>query len=153
LRASGRSIWLHSAQDADVGVDMKFLKLVATILSLAIAGIGALGVLAPGLLLEFGRTVSAPQAIYAVAAVRVVFGALLILVATESRMPGTLRLIGVVIVVAGLVTPLLGAERFLEAFGRFAAQGALLRRAVAILPLIVGLFFVYAINSDRHGAA
>ena len=135
------------------GVDMKFIKLVATILSLAIAGIGALGVLAPGVLLEFGRTVLAPQAMYGVAAVRVVFGALLILVARESRMPLTIRLIGVVIVVAGLITPLLGPERFLEAFGKFSAQRERLRRAVAVLPVIFGLFFVVAINSRRHGAA
>jgi len=132
---------------------MQFLKLVATILCLAIAGIGALGVAAPGVLLDFVRIVLAPQALVGAAAVRIVVGVLLIVVAAQSRLPRTLRVIGVVIVVAGLITPLIGAERFLEIFSWFSAQEATLRRAIAVVPVIVGLFFVYAINSRRHGAA
>lgn len=149
----------QSAADITLGgeskrpCNMKFLKLVATVMSLAIAGLGVLGVAAPAVLLEFGGSLLAAPALYWVAAVRVVFGALLILVAAESRMPRTLRVIGILVVVAGLLTPLLGTERFREAFTWFSGQGPLLVRATAVLPLIVGLFFVYAINSHRRVAA
>ena len=129
---------------------MKVLKALATVMSLAIAGLGVVGVVAPAVLLEFGRSLLTPPALYWVAAVRIVFGALLILVATESRMPRTLRVIGILIVVAGLLTPLFGTERFGEAIAWFSAQAPFLIRAVALAPLVIGLFFVYAINSHRR---
>ena len=129
---------------------MKFLKLLTTVMSLAISCVGGLGVTAPSILLEFGRSLLTPPALYWAAALRVIFGALLILVAKESRMPGALRVIGAFIVVAGLLTPFFGADRFGEALTWFSGQGSLLIRAVAVLPLIAGLFFAYAINSHRR---
>ena len=66
---------------------MRFLQLVVTLMSLAIGGLGVLGISAPAVLLDLGRTLLAPPALYGVAAVRVVFGALLISVATASRQP------------------------------------------------------------------
>jgi hypothetical protein len=129
---------------------MKVLKLLATVVSLAIAGLGVVGLVAPAVLLDFGRSLLTPPALYWVAAVRIVFGAMLILVATESSMPRTLRVIGVVIVVAGLLTPLLGTERFGEALAWFSGQAPFLVRAVALVPFVIGLFFVYAINSHRR---
>lgn len=129
---------------------MKILKIVATLMSLSIAGLGILGLVAPDVLLEFGRSLLVPPALYGVAAVRVAFGALLILVATQSRMPRTLRVIGAVIVVAGILTPLFGIERIGEVFGWISAQASFLVRAVAVLPLGIGLFFVFALNSHRR---
>jgi hypothetical protein len=131
---------------------MKPLKLVATVISLAIAGLGVLGVAAPAVLLAFGGTLLEAPALYWVAAVRVIFGALLVVVAAESRMPGALRVVGVLIVVAGLLTPFFGTERLREAFDWFSGQGPLLVRIVALLPLLIGLFFVYAINAHRRVA-
>ena len=132
---------------------MKILKLVATLMSLAIAGLGVLGIAAPSVLLEFARSLLAPPALYWVAAVRVLFGALLISVATESRMPRTLRVIGVFIVVAGLLTPLFGSERFAVFLARFPGQEAFFIRVVAVVPFLVGAFFVYAINFRRNEAS
>jgi hypothetical protein len=131
---------------------MKMLKIVATVISLAIAGLGLLGLVAPGVLLEFGHSLLAPPALYWVAAVRVVFGALLILVAAQSRMPRTLRVIGAVIVVAGILTPLVGTERIGEIFAWVSVQASFLVRVIALLPLGIGLFFVFAINGRRRVA-
>ena len=132
---------------------MNILKFLATLMSLAIASLGVLGVAAPGVLLEFAGSLLVPPALYGVAAVRIVFGALLVLVATESRMPRTLRVIGVLIVVAGLLTPLLGAERTASILAWMSAQAPLLVRAVAVVPVLVGAFFAYAINPRRRAAA
>jgi membrane protein HdeD len=132
---------------------MKVLKIVATFMSLAVVCLGALGIAAPAVLLEFGRSLLAPPALYWVAAVRVVFGGLLILVAAESRFPKALRVVGLLIVVAGLLTPLFAAERLHEVFAWFSAQASALVRAIAGVPLIVGIFFVYAINGHRRVAA
>ena len=122
-------------------------------MSLAISVLGVVGIVAPAVFTEFGRSLLAPPALYWVAAVRVAFGALLILVATESRMPRTLLVIGVFIVIAGLLTPLFGTERFGEVFAWFSGQAPILVRAVAVLPILVGLFFVYAIDSHRRASA
>jgi hypothetical protein len=131
---------------------MKILKIVASLLSLVIAGLGVVGLVAPAVLLEFGRSLLAPPALYWVAAVRVVFGALLVIVATQSRMPRTLQVIGAVIVVVGILTPLFGTERVGEIFAWISAQSSSLVRAVAVLPLGIGLFFVGAINTHRRVA-
>lgn len=126
---------------------MKLLRLVATVMSLAIAGLGILGLAAPAVLLETARSLLSPPALYWVAAVRVVFGALLILVAATSRVPRTLRVIGVFIIVAGLLTPLLvPTQRFGQAFTWFAGQGLLFVRIAAAFAFVVGLLFVYAVN-------
>jgi hypothetical protein len=97
-----------------------------------------------------GRTLLAPPALYGVAAVRVVFGALLISVATASRLPTTLRGIGSFILIAGLVTPLFGAERSIEVFTWLSGQGLLFIRALAALPVVFGIFLVYAISAYRR---
>lgn len=131
---------------------MKVLQLVTTVLCLAVAGLGALGVVAPAALLDFGRSLLAPPAIYWVAAVRVVFGALLILVAAASRVPRTLRWVGIVLVVAGLATPWFASGRFREAFEWFAGQGTALVRLVALLPLAFGLLLAYLVRSRPRAA-
>jgi uncharacterized membrane protein YidH (DUF202 family) len=127
---------------------MQILKIVATLLSLSIAGLGLLGVVAPEALLAFARPLLTPPALYAVALVRVAFGALLIAVASASRAPGTLRWLGGFIVVAGLLTPFFGAERFAEMTTSLSERLSLLR-TVAFAALLVGLLLAYALNPSR----
>ena len=59
-------------------------------------------------------------------------------------------MIGAVIVVAGILTPLFGAERISEVFGWISAQASFLVRFIAILPFGIGLFFAFAINTRRR---
>ena len=128
---------------------MKFAKFVATLMSLAAAGMGLLGLAAPDVLLGFGASLISPPALYWVAAVRVLFGALLIFIAAESRTPKTLRVVGGVIIIAGLLTPLFGSERGREILDWLSARGPLAFRFMALLPLIVGLLLAYTINARR----
>lgn len=129
---------------------MKLLTLITSLMALAIAAMGVIGIAAPALLLEMARPLTAGTALYGVAVVRVVFGALLLLLASASRLPGTLRVIGFLIIVAGLLTPFFGIAA--GAFTWVSGQEQRLVRAVAILPVAFGLFIVYAINSPRGGA-
>jgi len=130
---------------------MRVPKIIATLMSLAIAALGVLGV-APEALLEFGRSLLVPPALYAVAAVRVVFGVLLIAVAPSSRAPMALRVLGGFIVVAGLVTPFFGVERFVGVVTWLSERLSLIR-GFALVPLLLGLLLVYAININRKLAA
>ena len=83
----------------------------ALLLGLLVAAIGLLGVASPHGLLTAVRFMVTPRGLYLVAALRVVFGVVLILAARSSRAPGVLRLLGVVMLVAGLTTPLFGVDR------------------------------------------
>jgi uncharacterized membrane protein len=131
---------------------MTVLKLVASLMSLAVAGLGVFGIAEPTALLEFARSLLAPTALYAVAVVRVVFGAVLMFVAAQSRTPRILRVVGVFIVVAGLLTPLFGPERSAEVFALLSGRGLSFVRTVAALPVIFGIFLAYAINARRSPA-
>jgi len=127
---------------------VKLLKLLATVVSLGIAALGVVGVIAPDLLLQFAHVVILPPAIYGVAVIRVAFGALLMLVASGSRVPRTLRVVGALIVVAGLVTPFLATVRLDEAFTWLSGHRNLFR-VLAAAPIVAGALLAYAINPSR----
>ena len=129
---------------------MKFLTLLTSLMALAIAAVGILGMVAPGLLLELARPLTTGTGLLGVAVVRVMFGVLLLLLAPASRVPGIIRVIGLVIVIAGILTPFFGIAA--GALTWISGQDLRLMRAVAILPFVFGLFIVYAINSPRSTA-
>jgi len=132
---------------------MRIVKLLAMALGLIVAAIGVLGVAAPSVLLDFGRSLQTTNALYIVAAVRVVFGTILLSVAPTSRTPKILRVFGVFIIIAGVITPFFGVERSRAIFDWWSTQGSLFTRTWAIVAVAVGLFIVYAITSPRRAAA
>lgn len=131
---------------------MKLAKLLATVIAALVAAMGVVGIAAPSVLLEFAQSLQTPGGLYAAAAIRLIFGAVLVWAASASRMPTTLRVIGVVIMLAALVGPLLGVERSQAMLGWFSSRGPLFMRAWASLPLVFGLFIIYAVNSPRRAA-
>jgi hypothetical protein len=122
------------------------------IVGAAIAGLGCVGLLVPSLLLVFGNSLITETGLYIVAGVRIAFGLLLLLAARFSRMPRVLRAIGVVIIIAGLITPLFGVERSASMFNWFSAQGFGFVRVVATFAIVLGASIVYA-ASPRRGSA
>ncbi len=85
-----------------------------------------------------------PVGLYVVAVVRVAIGLLLIRVAPASRTPRTLRVLGVIVVVAGLLTPLIGA-RARAILDWWAALGPAYLRLPAVIALAFGAFVIYAV--------
>ena len=132
---------------------MPGLNVVAMIVGLAIAGLGCVGLLAPSRLVDFGNSLITETGLYVVAGVRIAFGLLLLVAARVSRMPRVLRAIGVIIIIAGLITPLFGVERSASIFNWFSAQGFGLVRVVAIFAIVLGAFIVYAASPRRGSAA
>ena len=132
---------------------MKPLTVVAMALAAIIAVYGAFGVMAPSAFLNFASSLISPIALYVVAAVRIIFGALLLSVASVSRMPRTVRVIGIVIVIAGLVTPFFGVEHSEAVLSWWSSQDALLVRAAAAVLMIAGAFIVYVLSNGRRVAA
>lgn len=88
------------------------MALVALVLSLFVATVGALGVASPKKLLGLVRRFQSPAGLYSAAVFRVLLGTALFFTAAASRAPGTVRVAGAIIFVSGLVTPFFGVERF-----------------------------------------
>ena len=128
---------------------MRFLLLLV---ALFIMVVGVVGIFTPDSLITVGRYVLTPVGMYAIAAVRVGIGLLLMLVARSSRAPKTLRALGAVVLVAGLVTPLFGAERSRAILDWEVTQGTALIRVTAALVLAIGGFIVFAVAAGRRPA-
>ena len=87
------------------------MALVALTLGIAIAILGAVGLIVPTVLLAMSRPFLTPAGPIAAVVLRLVLGTALFVAAPRSRAPKTIRFLGTIIFVAGLVTPLIGVER------------------------------------------
>jgi hypothetical protein len=126
------------------------LNVAVMMIGVAVAGLGLVGLVAPAQLLDLGRSLLTETGLYVVAAVRVAFGLLLLFAARLSRMPRTLRVLGIVIIVAGLTTPLFGVERSIAMFNWLSAQAPALVRVMATFAIAFGTLVVYATLPRRR---
>ena len=96
--------------------------------------VGIVGLVSP----DYGTTVrrayfSAPLTLYTAAALRMVMGLVVVLAATDSRAPKTLRVFGAVMLVQGMTATVLGPEHARTVLEFETRQGhALLRLGAAV---------------------
>ena len=114
---------------------MRFIALTVALFAIVV---GLVGLVSPESLVTVGRYVVTPFGLYAVAALRVGIGLLLILVAPTSRAPRTLRVFGTIVLVAGLATPLIGVDR-VKTILEWEAIHIALVRASAVGAWVVGI--------------
>jgi hypothetical protein len=115
---------------------MKALVLLAAALMILL---GLTGVFWPEGLMQLGKYSVTATGLYVVAAVRIILGTLLLVAAGATRMPKTLRVIGFIILVAGVATLLISAQRAQSLIDGLLSRGVEFFRVAACLPLIVGL--------------
>jgi hypothetical protein len=132
---------------------MRIARIVGIALGVLIGAVGLIGLTTPSALLEVGRSLMTLNALYMVAAIRIALGAFLILAATSSRVPRTVRVVGAIVVVAGLITPLFGVERVQAVLNWWAHQGQLLMRAIPGGAVVIGGFLIYAFAPTRRPVA
>jgi len=125
------------------------VKQLTMLIGFLIIVAGVIGVATPDTLVHFGRQVVTPAGLNIVAVLRVVIGLVLILAASRSRMPTTLRVVGAVIFIAGIATPFFGVDRARVILNWGSAQGPMLIRLVGVLAVAAGSFLVYAVTSTR----
>jgi membrane-bound ClpP family serine protease len=121
------------------------MNFIAFILSLFIAALGVLGMVSPMRLLNIVRHFQSPAGIYAAAALRIILGVALFLVAPTSRAPEIVRIVGIITLVAGLITPLFGLERFRRLIDWWSARGPAFMRIWAGFALAFGLLLAYTV--------
>jgi hypothetical protein len=128
------------------------MKLLGLLVALFIALIGLTGVFAPDRLMAIGRYFVTPLGIYLAATLRIGIGLVLACVAPVSRAPKTLRIFGVVAVIAGATTLFLGTERAQAILEWSSAQGPAFIRLWAGLALVLGGFIAYTVVRGRRAA-
>lgn len=121
------------------------MKAVALLLSFVIATLGLVGVVEPNVLTSIGLRFASPPGLGAAAILRAGFGLIVLSVARRSRAPSALRVLGAAILFAGLVTPIVGADRARTYTEWWASQATGVLRLSALLPLAIGTFVFYAV--------
>ena len=116
------------------------MKAIALFIAALMVLLGLTGVLWPEGLMQLATYSFSRTGMYVVAAARIVIGALLFFAASSTRTPKTVRVIGIIILLAGIGTALIPIERALEMKDWWIARGPDMLRIAACLPLAVGLF-------------
>jgi hypothetical protein len=125
---------------------------LAFVLALLISAVGAVGILVPSALVWIAQHSVTSGAFYVIATVRVAFGLVLISVASVSRAPKTLRVLGYLILIAGItaaLTGLVAIERARAIIELWLQQGSGVVRVTGVLVLALGGFVAYACAPTR----
>ena len=125
------------------------MKYLGWLIVLFVVAAGTFGVVAPDRLIEFGRLVLTPGGLVGIAVLRICIGMVLIWIAPASRAPKALQVLGAILLLAGLVTPLVGVERSRAILEWEAAQGATVFRIGAAVIVGLGGLLAFAISSSR----
>jgi hypothetical protein len=126
------------------------MKAIALIIALMMVSLGLTGVLWPEGLMQLASNSFTGTGMYVVAAVRVVLGALLIVAASATRTPKTIRVIGLIILLVGIAGAFVPAERALAVKDWLVNRGPDTLRIAACLPLVVGIFVgLSALTKER----
>ena len=128
------------------------MKTLAFVIGLCVATFGVVGLFAPSGPLWIAHHWVTPNAFYVIAAVRIAFGLVLISVSTASRAPKAVRVLGYVILIAGVTTALTGLLAIRHArdiIEWWLQQGTGVVRLTCMLVLALGGFVAYACAPAR----
>jgi hypothetical protein len=131
------------------------LRNLALVVGVLILAVGAVGIVAPAGLVWIAQHSITPSAFYVIAAVRIALGLVLISVASDSRAPRMLRVLGYLILLAGVATALtglVGIERARVMIEWWLKQGSAVVRLTGVLVLALGGFVAFACTPSRRTA-
>jgi hypothetical protein len=115
------------------------MKTIVLLIAILLVLFGLTGVLWPEGVTQVAKYSVNSTGLYVVAAVRTILGALLFIGARATRMPKTLRVIGILIFLAGVSMLFMSVQRVQAIVDALLAHGAEFFRVAACLPLIAGL--------------
>ena len=119
------------------------MRLLGLVIGVMVVLVGAIILAAPDVLLALGRSVTTAGGLYAVAALRIALGLVFVLAAPASRAPRTLRVLGVIVIIAGLATPWFGVARVRAILDWWTGAGPSFMRIPAVVAIAIGGFLVY----------
>ena len=131
-------------------------RIVVLAIAVLLILFGLTGVLWPAGLMSMAKWTFSPTGLYTGAGLRVFIGALLLGAAGATAMPKTVRVIGAIIFVGGILTAFLSVERAQRLAIWLFENGEDRLRIMACLPLAVGFFLagvtVFRKNRNASGS-
>ncbi len=151
-----------AAQEADISIaptakrrEWRAVKTLAFSMGLCILAFGVVGIIAPSGLVWVAQQAVTSGAFYVIGAVRAALGLVLISVASASRAPMALRVLGWVILVVGITTVLMGLLAIEQAgsiLKWWMQQGSGIARLTCLPVMALGGFVAWACAPDRRKA-
>ena len=129
------------------------MRIAALLLALFTIVVSMAGIVSPDTVMALRRLYYTPRGLYVGGAVRVAMGLVLILAASSSRWPITLRALGAVMCLQGLAANLLGLEHA-RAILEWEGTHTTLLRAGAVVALVSSGFIAFAVTkrtSEEQG--
>ena len=121
------------------------MAFTAFMLGMLTALAGAVGVVAPSILAAMATALHGPLGLTLAAGVRLLLGAALFVAAPRSRAPLAFRVLGAATFAVGVLTPLIGVERFDSLLDWWAALDSLVARTWSACALAIGSLIAYGI--------
>ena len=126
------------------------MRIVVLFVAVLLIAVGVAGIIAPDSLTELRRAyMVTPRGLYTMGTIRVAIGMLLIRSASSSRTPKTLRALGVLVCLQGLIQgvggPFVGLDRAREILEWEAVHTGLLRIG-ALMALATGGFVAFTVK-------
>lgn len=126
---------------------MKGMRIAALLVALFTIVVGMVGIVSPDGGMTLRRLYFAtPGRFFTAGAARVAMGLVLILAASSSGWPRTLRVLGALMCLQALSATLLGLERARGIMEWEGMQGSALLRAGAVVALASGAFMAFAVT-------
>ena len=120
------------------------MKIIALGIAALLILVGLTGVLWPEGLMDLMKYSFTSTGIYVAAISRMVLGGLLLVAAVATRTPKTIRVIAVIIFLAGVATALISPDRAQVLKDWWLSHGPDFLRIAACFPLAVGFFILVA---------
>ena len=114
-----------------------------------VVAMGAWILVKPFGLKDFADLFLTSSGLWAAAGLRVAFGIALWMAAATSRMPRTLRVLGVLFIIGGLAIPVIGLERLQGIAEWGASQDGNVLRVAATLAIGMGTFVIWSVWPQR----
>jgi hypothetical protein len=115
-------------------------KTILLLIAVLLIAIGLTGVLWPSALMDLAKWTFSPKGLYPAAGIRIVFGLVMLIAAGATATPNIVRVIGAIILVAGIATACLSADTAQRLSTWWLENGEDRIRMTACIPLAVGLF-------------
>ena len=128
------------------------MRLLGLVIGALVIFVSAISFAVPDLKLSLERSAMTPTGLYAIALLRIAIGLVFVCVAPASRAPRTLRVLGLVVIIAGLMTPWFGVTRAQATLNWVASAGPLLMRLDAVVGMALGGFLAYVFRTPTQRA-
>ena len=117
---------------------------VVALFGIAIILLGILGLVRPGSLIRLvQRPWQSQKGLYLSIGIRVVFGIVLLLAASQSRFPEAFRILGIISLVAAVMAPFLGFVRLQRFVQWWTGRSPGFVRGWSVVAAVFGVFLVY----------